>query len=70
MEVTQPMGSTTTNMTTGQTTSARWENKSKNIVEWQDDNNPRWKGVLVWGDGNLKVIGNIHENPELLEVQE
>ena len=68
VEVTQPMGSTTTNMATGQSTSSIWENKSRNIVEWQDDNNPRWKGILVWGGGTLEIIGNIHENPELLEV--
>ena len=68
VEVTQLMGSTTTNMATGQSTSSIWENKSRNIVEWQDDNNPRWKGILVWGGGTLEIIGNIHENPELLEV--
>lgn len=34
---------------------------------FRDNTNPYWKTVK--GDYNLEVIGNIHDNPELLEVE-
>lgn len=68
VETIQPTGCKTF-MPDGQIKLNSWVNKSSSVVEWQDDNNPRWKGCLRYGSGTLEIIGNIYENPELLEAQ-
>lgn len=67
VEIVQPERRTTTNSTTGELWESKWENKTRSVVEWQDDNNPRWAGMLVWGKGTLEVIGNIWEDGDLLD---
>jgi len=67
VETVQPGRRTTINRDTGESWESTWEHKTRSVVKWQDDNNPRWAGMLVWGKGTLEVIGNIYENPELLE---
>lgn len=66
VEIVQPKQS---NMWMGSSllSSHSWENKYRNVVQWQNDNNPRWDGLLVWGGGTIEVLGNIYEHPELIK---
>lgn len=66
VETIQPTGCKTF-MPDGQIKLNSWVNKSSSVVEWQDDNTPGWKGCLRYGSGTLEIIGNIYENPELVE---
>ncbi len=40
------------------------------VVEWIGGNNKDFNGVDICGVFGLEVIGNIYENPELLEDEE
>jgi len=50
----------------------------KNIgfyIEWENDGENMWgdwwrNDILFWNESGLKVIGNIHDNPEILSEQQ
>lgn len=48
----------------------KWNTRSVVLVRWsekEEDNHPGFRTVDLWGQhGDIEVIGNIFENPELL----